>query len=156
MYAAGDEFEIYGWVGDANCNYTTNPPVLGCFEFIDFTHNWGQATFLTSDPKPASAPSEGLWWPLTVEYVNEWAPEAMNPNYGGNEMVGAAWDTNGGEHLNPGNSGSGNASGHGDDYVVVTETDSFGDPCSIAEWNNGSVSTPEDPMFFFAQTCGPY
>jgi hypothetical protein len=36
-----------------------------------------------------------------------------------------------------------------------TQVDSSDRPCSIPVWSNGTVSEPEDPMYFIALTCGP-
>ena len=144
-FASGDVFFIQGWAGDANCNLTTNVPTQGCFYFEDDTNHWVTYAQL---PYPADQNNnpQGTWWPVTVEYANEKSGGGINENYWLNAVYGEGLDSAGNWHLDP-SSGS-------DPYVVVTETDSTGNPCSSFMWDNGT-----DPMLFVSETnplCGPY
>jgi hypothetical protein len=142
-YGSGDRFEIIGYAGDANCNLTTGKPSLGCFYYLDVTNNWVQSTTV-------SPPVDSQWWPVTTEYVYEKASAGMNEDFFLNEITGEGIDTSGTVHLDPGNS-----SGDGDPYIVTTQHDSLGNACAIPEWNNGTVNSPQDPMFLVWNNCGP-
>jgi hypothetical protein len=142
-YSAGDRFEIIGYAGDANCNLTTSTPSKGCFYYLDVTNSWLQSTTV-------SPPVDSQWWPVTTEYVYERSSAGMNEDFFYNEITGEGIDTAGTTHLDPGNS-----SGNGDPYMVTTQHDSLGNACAIAEWNNETINSPQDPMFLIWNNCGP-
>ena len=150
VYAAADDVIVWGWpASDVNCDWTSSSAAYGCFGFWDTTHGWVVSGYSTILP----APSPGLWLPTSAEFVAEatrpiggspTAPVA-NASYGYNYMYGDAWDTTWTEHLDPG------ASGGTDPYVYSRQNDPSGNPYSIGQWLNGSVDTPEDPMFVIWQ-----
>jgi hypothetical protein len=143
-FTAGDVVLFSGWAGDANCTILTQAfiePNLGCFWYID-GNKWIQT-------QTVNPPVDSTWWPATVEYINERNTPGQSQDYFFNEMTGQGIDLGGTSHMDPGNS-----SGNGDPYVIVTQDDLNGNPCSTAEWANGAVTPPEDPMFFVWQDCG--
>jgi hypothetical protein len=144
-YSSGDEFWVIGVAGDSNCN-PKSPPTKGCFTFEDLTNNWVQQGSV-------GAPSDSVWWPVTAEYIAERNGPGMNGDFFLNEMIGEAQDTNGNDHWDPGNVTA------SDPYIVTTQIDQSGNPCAIAEWNNGTVNTTPntsaDPMWLIWHSCGP-
>ncbi|MGH7435882.1 MAG: hypothetical protein ACRENE_09430 [Polyangiaceae bacterium] len=139
VLSPGDPIAVWGWAaGSSNCN-TNNNGAWACFVF----ENYNQAHQWVFEPLPIQA-NGGFWIPSTTEYVAEWVSH-QNTFYWFDTMQGGGWDSNGNAHLDPGN-----ANGNGDPYVVWTQNGASG-PVSVAEWNNGTINTPQDPMWFIWQ-----
>jgi hypothetical protein len=127
--------------------YVTTAPTQGCFGFEDNTRNWFQ--WYKTLPLPATG---GSWWPVTTEYVVETATQVSgySQRFGFNQMLGYALDQNQAPHSDPGNSAG------TDPYIDTMETDTNGTACAGALWNNSTINSPQDPMWFLPNDCGPH
>jgi hypothetical protein len=146
----GDLLLIQGYDGDANCNYVQSAPTNGCFAWEDLS----QGDWVENDTEafPAGSP----WLPVSAEYISEWHKyNAQNQTGGTNDnvteeqMFGGAIDTNGAWHYDPGNSQG------TDPYEVDVSTDAQNRLCTGVKWENGTINTAVDPMFFTTYQCGP-
>jgi hypothetical protein len=141
---------MWGWAADSSCDLNTGTtPAQGCFWAEDDTNDWVQVKTAAS-PTDGEGNPVGFWWPTTAEYIAEWADVAFggaNEDYWYNVMSGYAVDNSGTIHADPGGSGA------TDPYIYTQQQDSSGTNCSLAEWNNGTISSPADPMYFFWQGC---
>jgi hypothetical protein len=138
-YASNDLFTIWGKAaGSSNCE-TNNSAPWACFWFEDDTNSW---MISASTPTPG-----GTWLPSTAEYVAEYIPPGRNPDYFGDSAIGTAWDSQGNQHQDPGGPYD-----NGDAYIVTTDIPAA-DPVQYFEWNNGTTTSPQDPMFFIWESA---
>jgi hypothetical protein len=154
----GDTLLFEGFDGDANCNYTTAQPTYGCFLFENWSEpspggwvieDWRQFPTIWP-PGTILAGQPVAWFPATAEYISEWHPGAgTNVDATGFVMEGGAYDLAGNLHHDPGSSSA------TDPYVVFESMDASQEICCIPSWANGTINTPEDPMYFTEYQCGP-
>ena len=143
-YTAGDTFLVWGWAAsDVMCDPTTGGPQFGCFGFEDES---ASPPWVFAGPDLAlNAPTSATFIPATAEFIAEVssAPTNGNASYGYDYMYAAAWDETGTEHLDPGGGES-----NPDPYIYTQQNDSSNNPYSTAEWDNATLNSPVDPMFF--------
>jgi hypothetical protein len=147
-FAGGDVFTIWGWAGDGNCNLNTSA-ANGCFWFEDDTNNWVIGGSVPAPPA-GSTDQEGNpvnWVPTTAEFIAEKNSSGNNPNYWFDSIQGMAWDFNGNLHTDPGDPNG------TDPYVQFTQLAPSGRPYSVAEWNKGSLTAPQDPIVLVWQNA---
>ena len=155
----GDVLLVEGYDGDANCNYTTSQPTSGCFIFENCSEpapygwvldDWPPQPFPTI--WPPGTPQAGqpvTWLPATAEYISEWHGGGTNMDATGVVMEGQALDLAGNWHTDPGSSSA------TDPYVAFLSMDGNQEICCEPSWANGTLNTPEDPMYFTEYQCGP-
>ena len=133
--SVGDQVEVWGWSAtDKSCATISSGGQFACFGYQDFTANWA----LSYKPQPATG---GIWFPTTAEYVAEKpTDDEQASNYDYAIIEGGAFDSNLTWHADPG-SGT-------DPYIYVEQIGASSKPISTAEWDNGTVNSPADPMFF--------
>jgi hypothetical protein len=150
VYAPADNFYVWGWAAsDVSCTPDLRGGgAFGCFGFWDTTNNWSMAgaDFALNQP-------QGIYLSATAEFIAEVLPtpppqsRVQNTSYGYDYLYGAAYDTTGVEHPDPGAGGTDPS----DPYVYTQQNDPSGNPYSTAVWYEGGITNAVDPMFFVWQ-----
>jgi hypothetical protein len=135
-----DAMWVEGWTSaSSNCSLSTTSHQYACFAFWDSTQGWSISGYTYQW-------QSGLctWAPATAEYVAE-DPKVnyfiANTYYNYTEIEGAAWDTNGTEHPDPG-------SGSDPNLAIGSVDTSTDNTLNYPAWPNGAynISNPEDPI----------
>lgn len=115
---------------------TTGGASYAFFGIEDLTNNWIVAgtSYYT-----ALRFLSGTYFPTASSLIVD--VSGGDANYGFDFLTGLAWDTQGVQHTDPGNtSGS-------DPYTYVQQQYPGGLPYSTAGWFNGTLASPADPRY---------
>jgi hypothetical protein len=139
-YSTGDTMVVWGWAANDPSCAQNSTGAYACFGIANNSKGWA---YYGSPSMTIPAPSGSNWLPATAEYAAERVSHS-NANYDYDLIEGDAWDSTGAIHPDPGASGT-------DYYLYTQQQDSNNQPYSTAEWYNGTLNSPMDPIVLIFQ-----